>query len=156
MTEDTQLIKFRNTVAAAFAMASILSFTAFGDAALAARSGEQPSREYDPKELAQGQTLFREHCAVCHGANAEGTVRDWQKRDADGKLPPPPLNGTAHAWHHSTQVLYRTIRDGTQHLGGSMPPWKDKLTDDEILLIIQWLISLWPDEIYEIWLKQNQ
>ncbi|MDH3279687.1 MAG: cytochrome c [Gammaproteobacteria bacterium] len=113
-------------------------------------------RQFDSVELKQGQDLFRRNCAVCHGWNAEGTVRNWQKRDADGKLPPPPLNGTAHAWHHSTQVLHRTIRDGTQSLGGSMPPWREKLSDEEILLIIQWLTSLWPEEIYEVWLKQNQ
>lgn len=119
--------------------------------------GEQTpvtQRQYNAQELQQGQSLFRKNCASCHGWDAEGTVKEWQKRDAQGSYPPPPLNGTAHTWHHSVPVLHRTIRDGTQKLGGSMPPWGGKLNDDEILLIIQWLTSLWPDEIYETWQRQ--
>lgn len=36
-----------------------------------------------------------------------------------------------------------------------MPAWKDKLSDQEILLIINWITSLWPDEIYDAWLERN-
>ena len=110
---------------------------------------------FDTVELQQGQLLFRKNCAVCHGWNAEGTVENWKERDEEGKLPPPPLNGSAHTWHHSTQVLHRLIRDGTQNLGGSMPPWKEKLSDEEILLVIQWLTSLWPDDVYQAWVKRT-
>lgn len=35
-----------------------------------------------------------------------------------------------------------------------MPAWKEKLSSDEILLIINWITSLWPDEIYQIWREQ--
>ena len=66
----------------------------------------------DPVLLARGQALFQQHCAACHGDKAQGTVANWQQRDASGKLPPPPLNGTAHAWHHSINGLARTIREG--------------------------------------------
>lgn len=112
-------------------------------------------RGYDPIMLEQGQSLYRANCAVCHGQNAEGTVKNWQERDADGKLPPPPLNGTAHSWHHPVDGLALTIRDGTQAIGGNMPPWKDQLSNDEIFSIIIWLTSLWPDEIYQAWLQRN-
>jgi mono/diheme cytochrome c family protein len=112
-------------------------------------------RGYDPIMLEQGQSLYRANCAVCHGQNAEGTVKNWQERDADGKLPPPPLNGTAHTWHHPVERLALTIRDGTQAIGGNMPPWKDQLSNDEIFAIIIWLTSLWPDEIYQAWLQRN-
>ena len=105
--------------------------------------------------LQKGQALYQANCASCHGMNAEGTVKNWQERDENGNLPPPPLNGTAHTWHHPIKSLGLTIRNGTQAIGGNMPPWKDKLTDDEIFEIIIWLTSLWPDEIYQTWLKLN-
>ncbi len=117
----------------------------------------QPVARIDDQALLdRGRDLFRENCAVCHGANAEGTVDNWQERDASGKLPPPPLNGTAHAWHHTLNSLARTIRQGTMPIGGSMPAWGDKLTDDEIFAIIVWFSSLWPDELYQVWMEMNR
>ncbi len=118
--------------------------------------GEGVQRIEDAALLSQGQDLFRAHCAICHGQNAEGTVENWQQRDAAGKLPPPPLNGTAHAWHHSLNALARTIREGTRSIGGSMPPWGGTLSDDEIFAIIVWFSSLWPDEIYAVWMEMNR
>ena len=58
-----------------------------------------------------GAGLFAQNCAVCHGANAEGTS-DWKKTDANGNYPPPPLDGSAHAWHHSIPQLVRSIKEG--------------------------------------------
>ena len=69
-----------------------------------------------------GAGLFQQNCAVCHGANAEGTS-DWKKTDANGNYPPPPLDGSAHAWHHSIPQLVRSIKEGGIKLGGVMPPW---------------------------------
>ena len=111
-------------------------------------------RNYDPQELQQGRQLYLEHCAVCHGANGENTA-NWQQRDESGKLLPPPLNGTAHTWHHSVPILFRTINEGTGQLGGSMPAWKEKLSEGQILLIINWITSLWPDEIYQAWRERT-
>ena len=113
------------------------------------------NRGYDPLMLEKGQALYQANCAGCHGMNAEGTIKNWQERDEYGNLPPPPLNGTAHTWHHPIKSLAHTIRNGTQTIGGNMPPWRDKLTDEEIFEIIIWLTSLWPDEIYQTWLKIN-
>jgi len=58
-----------------------------------------------------GAQVFQQNCAVCHGSNAEGT-RDWRKTDANGNYPPPPLDGSAHAWHHSLGRLARSIKQG--------------------------------------------
>ena len=109
----------------------------------------------DPRVVAAGQRLFRRNCAVCHGWNAEGTVADWSQPGADGKMPPPPLNGTAHAWHHPYSGLRLAIREGTIRIGGNMPPWKDKLNDAQISAIIHYMISLWPEEAYQAWLKRG-
>ena len=107
-------------------------------------------RRIDPVEYSQGQKLFQGACSSCHGNNAQG-AKNWRKADAQGKNPPPPLNGTGHAWHHSSQSLTNTIKNGTAQLGGNMPAWKDRLTDSEIKLILIWITVQWPDEIYTAW-----
>jgi mono/diheme cytochrome c family protein len=83
--------------------------------------------------------------SVCHGSNAEGT-RDWKKTDANGNYPPPPLDGSAHAWHHPLAQLARSIKEGGIKLGGVMPPFGDKLSDQEVLAVIAYFQSKWPDE----------
>ena len=53
----------------------------------------------DNKEL--GAKIFNNNCLACHGQNASGPKGDWREKLADGSYPPPPLNGSAHTWHHS-------------------------------------------------------
>ena len=109
----------------------------------------------DPALLQQGRQLYLKNCTVCHGLNAEGSP-DWRQRDAEGKFPPPPLNGTGHAWHHPHSALMDTIKHGTQRLGGNMPPWQDRLSDAEIELIILWFQSQWPQQLYEAWQRMDR
>ncbi len=97
-----------------------------------------------------GNDIFQQNCAVCHGSNAEGT-RDWKKTDANGNYPPPPLDGSAHAWHHPLAQLARSIKEGGVKLGGVMPPFGDKLSDQEVLAVIAFFQSKWPDQIYAGW-----
>ncbi len=111
---------------------------------------EQIKRNFDPKQVAQGQALFLKNCAVCHGQNAEGTP-DWRKPLANGRYPPPPLNGTAHAWHHSTDELKQFILNGGPPGEGRMPGWKGILKEQEIDDILTWIKSLWPEEVYQGW-----
>jgi mono/diheme cytochrome c family protein len=101
-----------------------------------------------------GAILFQQNCAVCHGANAEGTT-DWKKADAQGIYPPPPLDGSAHAWHHSIPQLARTIKEGGIKLGGVMPPFADQLSDQDVLAVIAYIQSKWPDDIYTRWHNRN-
>ena len=108
------------------------------------------TRNVDPRHYSQGRKLFLKNCASCHGQQGEG-AKNWRKRDDDGKSPAPPLNGTGHAWHHSTKALANVIRNGTAKIGGNMPAWKDKLSNDEIKLILTWIKAQWPDELYTAW-----
>lgn len=107
------------------------------------------------EQLQHGQELFLSHCASCHGQNAQGAA-NWQQRDPTGAFPAPPLNGTGHAWHHPQSALEDTIKNGTARLGGKMPAWKEKLSDQEIRTILLWLQSQWPDELYAAWYRMNQ
>lgn len=118
-------------------------------------TAQAESRWYDQATVDQGTTLFEQNCASCHGANAEGTT-DWKKTDADGNYPPPPLNGSAHAWHHNKELLTRTILEGGAKLGGTMPAFAGKLTEQEIEAVIAYFQSKWPDTIYQKWASANQ
>ena len=104
----------------------------------------------DPALVARAADIYKANCAACHGARAEGAPH-WQKPGPDGKYPPPPLDGSAHAWHHPHAALKQTIRNGTQQLGGSMPAWGGKLSKAEIEAVVAWFQSTWPDEIYRAW-----
>ena len=123
---------------------------------LSSASTEQvPARHNDPAVLALGQKVFQQHCSACHGAQAQGAA-DWRKRKPDGTFPPPPLNGSGHAWHHSRAILRDVIRNGSQPGQGGMPAWQGKLTGDEIEAAIGWFQSLWPDPVYTAWYEMQQ
>lgn len=101
-----------------------------------------------------GDSLFQQNCAVCHGVNAEGT-KEWKKTDENGNYPPPPLDGSAHAWHHSIPALARYVKEGGIKLGGVMPAFGDKLSNEEVLAMIAFFQSKWPDEVYKVWHDRN-
>ena len=109
-------------------------------------------RSADPAQLRRGAQIFAQNCAVCHGERAQG-AENWRKRDAQGRFPPPPLNGTAHAWHHPYAQLRDIIENGTAAQGGNMPAWSETLSDAEIDAVIAWFQSLWPEEVYEAWVE---
>lgn len=111
-------------------------------------------RWYTPEQVARGEKLFQTHCIECHGKHGEGAV-NWQKVGADGNYPPPPLNGSGHAWHHPMAVLFQVIKQGSPAKQGNMPAWGEKLSDEEIVAIIAWFQSQWPDQIYQAWERRN-
>ena len=111
-------------------------------------------RWYSAEQVEAGSALYAQHCASCHKPNAEGTP-DWRTRDASGKLPPPPLNGTAHAWHHPLAILRMVVRRGGAPVGGTMPGFGDKLEPEQIDAILAWIQSHWSDEIDSLWHQRD-
>ena len=101
--------------------------------------------------VASGKKTFEENCVSCHGEGAKGLAKDWKKKNADGKFPAPPLNGTAHAWHHSPKGLLATINNGGVKLGGWMPEFKDQLNETEKQDLLDYIHSLWPAELQKIY-----
>lgn len=112
-------------------------------------------RWYSSEDVRFGQKIFTKNCAVCHGDKAQGVVKDWEQRLPDGSYPAPPLNGTAHGWHHPLKSLNRTIVTGTVPLGGTMPAFKDQLTPQERLQAIAYFQSFWSTKIYQAWLERG-
>lgn len=111
------------------------------------------ARKLDPEKIKRGEAVYHKNCASCHGPNGEATP-GWRNPGPDGRYPPPPLDGSAHAWHHSTETLERMIRLGSPDGAGGMPAWDGRLTNQEIDDVIVWIKSLWPDEVYDIWYKE--
>jgi mono/diheme cytochrome c family protein len=108
------------------------------------------ARMTDAGQLARGAKIYKANCEVCHGGQAQGAT-NWQKPGPDGKYPPPPLDGSAHAWHHPYTQLKQIIQEGTLKLGGNMPAWKGRLSEADTEAVIAHFQSLWPEEIYRAW-----
>lgn len=113
-------------------------------------------RQLDPAQVARGLAIYEKHCAECHGAEGRGLPGDWRVRDAEGKFPAPPLDDSAHAWHHPTAALLYVIYEGSPGGAGNMPAWKDKLSEQEMRGVVAYIKSLWSDPVYRQWLKMEQ
>ena len=130
---------------------TVLLLVLVGSVGLIAACGEpepvaQPSAEQSNTVSGSrtGSQIFAATCAVCHGEGGEG-AEDWMMRDEDGRLPPPPLNGEGHTWHHSDGVLYGIVSEGGAGIGfgSNMPGFKDELTREEIIAVLEFVKTLW-------------
>lgn len=90
-----------------------------------------------PNPVEMGREAFLRVCAECHGQNAEGYANE---------LAAPALDSTEHAWHHPDQQIHDWIVNGKLGLGREMPALGDKLSDDEIHAVIDYLHTLWAPE----------
>ena len=96
-----------------------------------------------------GEKIYNKNCLSCHGPKGQGPAKDWKVKDENGNYPAPPLNGTAHTWHHSPEQLLYTINKGGVEMGGQMPAFEKRLTEEEKKALIEYMYSLWPKEIQE-------
>lgn len=133
---------------------AVLGLSAFWAVpALTRDAGGLPYR--DAARVAKGAEIYANHCAACHGASLEGQTPNWRARDAEGYLPAPPHDETGHTWHHADELLIRIVTLGTEAIvGGSyqsnMLGYADILTPDEILDVLAYIKSTWPDDVIEI------
>lgn len=109
------------------------------------------TRISDPVRIARGEELYRGNCVQCHRENARGAPK-WHQRDVSGNFPPPPLDGSAHTWHHPEALLVEMIRNGSS----TMPSFDSRLSENDIGDIIYWFQSLWPDDLYQMWARENE
>ena len=111
-------------------------------------------RWQDADVVAEGATLYGQHCASCHGAELEGAP-NWRERDAEGYLPAPPHDETGHTWHHADEILIAITTHGTAALVGgdyrtNMMGFGEVMTEDEIIAVLSYIKSTWPEEAIEI------
>lgn len=112
-------------------------------------------RWYSDEQAATGLKIYAMFCASCHGPTGAATS-DWKTPNADGNYPPPPLDGSAHSWHHSLAILDKVITDGGAPIGGVMPAWGNVLNADQRLQVIAGFQSFWPDEVYRVWIERER
>lgn len=101
--------------------------------------------------VAQGEMIYKQSCAACHGDNLQGQA-NWRSPDGDGYLPAPPHDETGHTWHHRDELLFELTKFGTAAFGGEnfksrMPQFDGVLTDEEIIAVLSYIKSTWPEEI---------
>ena len=102
----------------------------------------------DPVE--RGERIFGTYCASCHGDTGEGQPH-WNITKSDGTLPPPPLNGSGHTWHHGDGTLYKQVKFGGGYLDlpgfkSGMPAFDETLSHQEIVDVLAYVKSLWADQ----------
>ncbi len=92
--------------------------------------------------IARGEALYRDTCQACHGVRAVGErPDDMYARDEFGFVA-PPLDNSAHGWHHSDSDLVATILNGSPR-NERMRGWKDEMTEAQARDIVAYIKSLW-------------
>jgi len=91
----------------------------FAIAVFAACSGSKTDRFDIAGSKTYEASMFRQHCAICHGPEGEG------KRLPDGKLVPSLREGEFK--FKSEDEIFNQITNG----GNGMLPFRDQLTDRE-------------------------
>ena len=85
----------------------------------------------DPASLQSGGSVYERSCQTCHGSSGRG--------DGPGGagLDPPPADLVVHVPLHPERDLFRFVHDGVP--GTSMTPLGDRLTDEEIWHVINYI-----------------
>ena len=120
------------------------------------RRGGETAGSADPNNLAQighGASLYRQHCAECHGANLAGQP-GWQGDYPAGDRPATPLNGTGLAWQRADDDLFDIVKYGGQPFSppdyrNRMPAYERLLADGDIWAILAYVQSRWDADTWQ-------
>ncbi len=125
------------------------TFISFCSQSTNTRITANENKEID-EVISVGMKVYEANCIKCHKADLKG-AENWKTlRDEDGHRLAPPLNGYGHSWHHSPEQTFNTIRYGLVYFDpsyeGKMNA-NDKLTDEEIWSVIEYMYSVWPEDV---------
>ncbi len=99
--------------------------------------------------ILQGEALYGEYCADCHGVNREGAP-NWRRRLESGRMPAPPQDGTGHSFTHSDPDLFAMTKLGIDAVvpgyESDMPAFDGVLTDSDIVAILGFVKKHWPED----------
>jgi len=93
---------------------------------------------YTTKSIARGKQFYLLHCVECHDQDGRGLNR----RDFNGTPPTDLTNPDDWAHGTSAEAVFSSIRNGTKN---DMPAFKDKLKDEQIWHVVNFVRSFWPE-----------
>ena len=92
--------------------------------------------------VAEGKKLYETNCQECHGVRAVGErPDDMYAKDEFGYVA-PPLDDSAHGWHHTDRDLVERIMTGSPR-NERMVAFKETLTREQAAKIVAYIKSLW-------------
>jgi len=95
-----------------------------------------------PKLIAAARKTYEQYCQSCHGKNGAGErPRDMYAQDQYGFVA-PPLDNSAHGWHHTDDGLLHTILNGSSR-NPRMLPFKDMISEEDARNVVAYIKSLW-------------
>ena len=97
-------------------------------------SDPQPGPAPSALQLAQGQQVYTQHCASCHGPGGDGDGF------AANDLPVPVAPTDFRNQRIEYEAGLRVLRNGIE--GTSMAPWPERLNDEEIEAVVHYVRSL--------------
>jgi len=139
----------------------VLLFSAVMAASAPNAQGIQQPRTAD---ASLGKPLYRQNCAVCHGADLKGQ-KNWQRADKNGILPAPPHDKSGHTWHHDDGLLFDYIKfggaktlakRGVAGFNSGMPGFAEPMSDLEIWHVLAYIKSTWPKQIQAVQKERTQ
>ncbi|MFV2055819.1 MAG: c-type cytochrome [Thiohalomonadales bacterium] len=101
-----------------------------------------PSKPTNNKMVRAGEELFLAYCQTCHGLQGVGENFTVQSLTEKNYIIAPPLNDSAHAWHHSDKDLMTTIMEGSPR-ASRMVAWKKLLSKQNAQQLVAYIKSLW-------------
>ncbi len=107
----------------------------------------------DQAVVDRGRAVYERWCASCHGIKLDGQP-NWRERLSSGRMPAPPHNASGHTWHHPDAALFAMTKHGLvpgvmapDGYESDMPAFSNTLTDPEIVAVLSYIKSTWPEEI---------
>jgi cbb3-type cytochrome c oxidase subunit III len=117
-----------------------LALACLGRVIIVAQGNSDAAKAMNPvaptaESVTAGKQIFQKNCAPCHGLSAEG--------GAGNDLIPAAPDLTDDAWDHGSSdgEIFDNIKKGIAP-EFNMTPWKDKLKDDDIWNVVNYLKSI--------------
>jgi mono/diheme cytochrome c family protein len=121
-----------------------------------------PLPTLSPRMVSLGEMVYVDNCASCHGVNLEGEP-EWKVQNEDKSFRAPPHDESGHTWHHDDTMLMDSIRSGGARFEGmavggtsNMPAFEEILTGEEMVAVLAFIKSSWPEDIRSLQWQQTQ